>query len=211
MDTEEALEAAGVGYAIDDVVGTYTTEDGILIGYVSVNLLSQSAEKEAYLQEGIEDLRERCDLVLALCHWGVEHVNYLSDYQVEMAHQCVDWGADLVIGNHPHVLQGIELYNGKVICYSLGNFCFGANRNPDDKETLIYQQTFTFVDGALQDMVDATILPCALSSHTSYNDYQPMLLTGEDGQTVISHVNEYSENYCESGIFFDEDGTLKTE
>lgn len=63
----------------------------------------------------------------------------------------IDWGADLLVGTHPHVLQGMELYNGKMICYSLGNFCFGGNRNPKDKDTAIYEQTFTFCDGGTAD------------------------------------------------------------
>lgn len=60
-----------------------------------------------------------------------------------LGRKCVDWGADLVLGSHPHVLQGIELYQGKFIVYSLANFCFGGNRNPKDKDTMIFQQQFT--------------------------------------------------------------------
>ena len=92
---------------------------------------------------------EGADLVIACCHWGIEGDHYPNDYQQKLAHQVIDWGADLLVGTHPHVLQGMELYNGKMICYSLGNFCFGGNRNPKDKDTAIYEQTFTFVDGVL--------------------------------------------------------------
>ena len=59
-----------------------------------------------------------------LPHWGVEHSTVLEDDQVEFAHQYIDAGADIVIGAHPHILQGVEYYNGKPILYSLGNFWF---------------------------------------------------------------------------------------
>ena len=65
---------------------------------------------------------------------------------MELAHLAIDEGADLVIGHHPHVLQGIEKYKGKYIAYSLGNFCFGGNKNPQDKDTMIFQQTFTVTE-----------------------------------------------------------------
>lgn len=207
IDTENALEEAGVVYGYNDHVGLYTTEDGVTIGIVSANLLSQSQEYEDYIQNGIAQLREQgAELIVACCHWGIEREYYPTEYQQETAHKIIDWGADLVIGNHPHVLQGIEMYDGKVICYSLGNFCFGGNRNPSDKETMIYQQTFTFVDGVLQPDVTAQIIPCRLSSITSRNDFQPTILTGEEKQEVIEHVNAYSAPYGD--VYADEEGRL---
>ena len=85
----------------------------------------------------------------------------------------IDAGADAVIGTHPHVLQGMEYYRGKPIIYSLGNFCFGGNKNPADKNTAIYQQAFTLINGELQQGIDAQIIPCTLSSVSSYNDFRP--------------------------------------
>lgn len=75
---------------------------------------------------------------------GIEKDTYPENYQQVLGRKCIDWGVDLVIGHHPHVLQGIEEYKGRYIIYSLANFCFGANRNPADKDTMIFQQTFTF-------------------------------------------------------------------
>lgn len=62
--------------------------------------------------------------------------------QQELARYTIDNGADLILGHHPHVVQGIEEYKGKFIVYSLGNFMFGGNRNPSDKDTFVFQQTF---------------------------------------------------------------------
>ena len=194
-------------YAFQDHIGTYTTEDGLVIGVVSANLLSMSSTYEDYLYNGISSLKEQgADVIIASCHWGIEREYYPNDYQRNLAHGLVDAGADLVIGSHPHVLQGVEVYNGKVICYSLGNFCFGANRNPNDKNTMIYQQTFTFVDGQMQTDINAGIIPCTLSSTDSCNDFKPTVASDERKQAIIDKVNEYSSPYSENS--FDSEGEL---
>jgi poly-gamma-glutamate synthesis protein (capsule biosynthesis protein) len=210
-DTFAAVEGAGVTYAISgewgDQYGLYETEKGIKIGFVSVNMVYEGAAVYTYLEEGLPALRQQgADLVFAVIHWGTEKEHTCSENQKELGRWCIDQGYDLVLGSHPHVLQGIERYNGKYIVYSLGNFCFGGNRNPDDKETMIFQQTFTFVDGVLQDDSSAVrVIPCRISSTTSKNDYCPVVLTGDDAAEVIGHLNEYSEEF---GIAFDEFGTV---
>ncbi len=209
-DTQSVLDTAGIVYGLNDHVGIYTADNVLTIGIVSTSMLSMSAEREAYIQDGIAQLREAgVDLVVACCHWGLERNYYPTDYQTTTAHKIIDWGADVVIGNHPHVLQGIEVYNGKVICYSLGNFCFGGNLNPADKDTAIYQQTFTFVDGVLQEDIDARIIPCTISSHSGYNDFQPAVASGDAKARIIGNMNTYSAPY--SKVSFDEEGQLLTE
>lgn len=207
IDTQNVLDEAGIVYGYNDIIGTYTTDEGITIGVVSANLLSQNADREEYIKNGIENLKEQgVSLIIACCHWGIEREYYPNDYQVNTAHKIIDWGADLLIGNHPHVLQGMELYNGKVICYSLGNFCFGGNKNPTDKNTAIYQQTFNFLDGQLQPDINACIIPCTLSSTQSANDFQPTVAENGKKQEIIDLMNTYSQNY--SNIGFYEDGKL---
>ncbi len=68
--------------------------------------------------------RTQSNFVVASIHWGTENVYYPSPVQIKAAHSLVDAGADIIIGHHPHVLQGIELYKGRLIAYSLGNFQF---------------------------------------------------------------------------------------
>lgn len=206
-DTQAVLDNARIVYGYNDKVGIYTTREGLTVGVVSASLLSQSTTYETYIQNGINTLKEEgVDIIVVCCHWGIEREYYPTGYQQTMAHNIIDWGADLVIGNHPHVLQGIEVYNGKVICYSLGNFSFGANKNPSDKNTMMYQQTFTFVDGVLQADIDAKIIPCTLSSASGYNDFQPTIAVDEKKQKIINNVNTYSSSY--SPIYFDEEGNL---
>lgn len=212
-DTVKTLEEAGIPYAFDDNLGIYETQ-GIRIGWVSVNEVALGYGVEKLLEDGINRLKEEgVNLILACCHWGIEGDNYPEDYQKKLGRKCIDWGADLVIGHHPHVLQGIDQYQGKYIIYSLANFCFGANRNPADKDTMIFQQTFTFQKdtedsyGPAQPQ-EARIIPCSVSSVTSRNDFKPTPLTGEDWNRVIGRINEYSSEY---GVSVDEEGVLSYE
>lgn len=204
-DTVAALKGAGIHYAYEEISGIYETK-GIQIGFVSVNESSQGRAVEKILQSEIAELRENgADLILACCHWGTEQENYPEDYQRELGKKCIDWGADLVIGHHPHVLQGVEEYQGKYIVHSLANFCFGANRNPADKDTMIFQQTFTFVDGQKQNTRDIRVIPCSVSSVSSRNDYRPTPAEGEEAIRIINRINEYSSEF---GVRLTEDGVL---
>lgn len=206
-DTKSVLDEAGIIYGLNEHVATYTTESGIVIGIVSSNMLWQDEAHANYVKDGIAALREQgANLVIVSCHWGIEGDHYANGYQVDMAHQIIDWGADLLIGTHPHVLQGVELYKGKVICYSLGNFCFGGNRNPQVKDTAVYQQTFTFVDGVLQADINADMIPYSISSTTSRNDFRPTKAEGDRKHRIIADLNDYSSSY--SNICFDEEGKL---
>ncbi len=204
-DTVAALDDAGIAYAYDSHLGVYETK-GIRIGFVAVNEVGQGAGVEKYLREGIGLLQEEgADLILACCHWGVERENYPEEYQQSLGKQCIDWGADLVLGHHPHVLQGIEEYKGKYIVYSLGNFCFGANRNPADKDCIIFQQTFTFLDGEQQTDTEARVIPCSISSVSNRNDYKPTPAGDDEARRILDRMNEYSMQF---GVQLDEEGYI---
>ncbi|MDE7223612.1 MAG: CapA family protein [Acetatifactor sp.] len=205
-DTVAALEAEDIVYAYDRNVGIYETEKGIRIGIVSVNEVAWGLGSEQLLADGIGELQEQgVDLILACCHWGIERDNYPTENQKYLGRKCIDLGADLVIGHHPHVLQGVEEYNGRFIIYSLANFCFGANRNPADKDTMIFQQTFTFVDGVKQMDQQVQIIPCSVSSIRERNNFQPTPVQGEEAARIIGRINTYSEGF---GTAFAEDGTF---
>nr|WP_316244869.1 CapA family protein [Paenibacillus antibioticophila] len=87
----------------------------------------------------IEEARDQADLVLVVVHWGKERTVELEKHQTELAHAYIDAGADLVIGGHPHVLQGLESYKGKWIAYSTGNFIFTKSKDPNTWETAVFQ------------------------------------------------------------------------
>jgi poly-gamma-glutamate capsule biosynthesis protein CapA/YwtB (metallophosphatase superfamily) len=91
----------------------------------------------------IAKLRPRVNFVVVNLHWGEELAEQPDSAQIALAHAIIDAGADLVIGHHPHILQGIEYYRGKMIAYSLGNFIFGGNAKSANCITAILKSRFT--------------------------------------------------------------------
>jgi poly-gamma-glutamate capsule biosynthesis protein CapA/YwtB (metallophosphatase superfamily) len=85
-------------------------------------------EDKARLTSDIAAARKRADIVVCAFHWGVSRGHMkIAEYQIELAHHAIDCGADIIFGHHPHVLQGVEVYRGKAIFYSLGNFTFAQH------------------------------------------------------------------------------------
>lgn len=93
--------------------------------------------------EAIQQARGQADLVIVIAHWGKEREDYPVDHQMELSRAYINAGADLVIGGHPHVLQGFEQYNEKWIAYSLGNFIFTRSHDPKTWETMVLQASCT--------------------------------------------------------------------
>lgn len=194
-DTKNYLNEASIGYfGYDD----YYVKDikGIkcgFLGYRSLSLSMNNAEGQAKIKAAITHLKEQeqCQLVFVYYHWGIEKQYYANDDQRSLAHFTIDAGADAVIGSHPHVVQGTETYQNKPIIYSLGNFCFGGNRNPGDTDSMIYQLSYTF-KGSSQTGYQVNIIPCAISSSQGRNDYQPKLLSGSEAQRVLDKISKYS-------------------
>lgn len=192
-DTIGALDGAGIlnfGYERSASVEI----KGIKVTMFGYNLLSGREDTLKQMEKSVARAKmEGSNLVIVSFHWGKERQYSPLEYQTEAAHAAIDAGADLVLGHHPHVLQGIEKYRGRYICYSLGNFCFGGNKNPSDKDTMIFQQTFTFQNGNLLDDDNIEIIPCSLSSSSAKNDYQPTVLKGSERERVMKKIQDMSE------------------
>ena len=169
--------------------------NGINVGLLGYNGLSENYTKENLdnMKRDIESLKKEADMVAVYFHWGVEKSYSPNQIQKDFAYNAIDYGSDLVIGSHPHVLQGIEEYNGRYIAYSLGNFCFGGNKNPSDKDSMIYQQTFNFEDNKLVSIDIPKVIPCSISSTKSRNDYKPTVLHGSEGERVLNKIKSISE------------------
>lgn len=82
----------------------------------------------AAMEMDVKNLRDQVDIVVVSCHWGVSGSNQVQDYQRAIGRAAISAGADIVIGHHPHVIQGIEIWQGRPIFYSLGNFAFDWER-----------------------------------------------------------------------------------
>ena len=99
----------------------------------------------------------------------------------------------------------LPIYQGKFIVYSLGNFCFGANRNPPDKDCMIFQQTFTFREGEKQEDRAVRVIPCSVSSVSGRNDYKPTPAEGEEFRRILDKINDCCSVF---EVEFDDEGYL---
>jgi poly-gamma-glutamate capsule biosynthesis protein CapA/YwtB (metallophosphatase superfamily) len=148
LDTIRHLDNSGISYVgagknLDDArKGRCTNIRGIEIRFLSYTqfcnsrFASLAAEYPGILPldrklmaEDVKAARERAQYVFVALHWGFENQPNVHPRQIEIAHLLIDAGADCIIGHHPHVPHAIEIYKGKPIFYSLGNFIFGHNRD----------------------------------------------------------------------------------
>lgn len=134
-----------------------------------------------YLKEDIPKLRKMVDYVIVVFHWGVEKSVSLKDYQKEMGHMAIDLGADAVVGHHPHVLQGIELYKGHPIAFSLGNFCFGTWTDAVWDSAIL---KLFFSQGVF---LKAEVLPILINNNKV--QMQPRPLTGKDALKSLNWLS----------------------
>ena len=155
----------------------------VMLGAVCVGTKIDKGVLDALLAD-IRRFKSSDNAVIVNVHWGLEGFEYPEKFQREAAHAMIDAGADLVVGHHPHILQGIEQYRGRYIAYSLGNFCFGGNASAGAPETLILRARLGR-DGGGMTVTGISVVPCYISSAgASRNNYQPMLCFGTDGDAV---------------------------
>ncbi|OCT11938.1 hypothetical protein A8709_29180 [Paenibacillus pectinilyticus] len=131
--------------------------------------------------EAIQKAKATADLVVVVAHWGVERDDNPDKYQKELAHRYIDAGADLVVGGHPHVMQGFEQYKGKWIAYSLGNFIFTTNDTPKTWETVIMEAACT-----KDKSCDIHLVPILTKSAL------PTLMNAEDGTKLFQRLSQIS-------------------
>lgn len=162
FDTMDILDRnnilhTGAGRNIDDARKPAIIErNGLRIGFLAYSDMAElvfagdpylrySAEKDKSgvlprkyetIKEDIEKLRSQVDILAVSLHWGVEESFTIPPEQVEFAHKLIDDGVDVILGHHPHQFQGIEMYKGKPIIYSMGNFLFDQN-DPENMESFI--------------------------------------------------------------------------
>lgn len=168
-DTQSALDDAGVAGIADAQSYMYETERGLVIGVCAYY------SGDVNIRATIASLREKgAQIIVASFHFGTEGSYYPSVTQISRAHAAIDYGADIVFGHHTHVLQKVESYKGGMIYYSLGNFSFGGNRNPSDRDTAIIRQHVTVSEDGAVSLDETELVPFCMSSSPSGNNFQPM-------------------------------------
>lgn len=135
-------------------------------------------------REGLKAIaaaKKKADLVIVIVHWGKERVEQYDTLQQELGHSFIDAGADLVMGGHPHVLQGIEPYKGKWIAYSTGNFIFTRSKTPATWETAVFQ-----AECSVKGECDLKLSPMDAELG------QPVPMNEADGQLLLNKVEGLS-------------------
>jgi len=121
--------------------------------------------------------RDSVDYVIVNLHWGNEKETIPKVEHVEFARQLIDMGVDVIVGHHPHVLQGVEYYQGGIIAYSLGNFIFGGNSR-HTYDTAILEISIK------NNLLSYGLLPVRIDNWRARN------LTGNDGAALVRMVND---------------------
>ena len=142
----------------------------------------------------IERYKRPGNIVIVVMHWGSELATVPFAWQQALARKFIDAGADAVVGHHPHVLQGIERYQGRYIAYSLGNFAFGGNSLAHNPDTIILRLRFQVREGKTSARA-ASIVPCWTASSRARNEagilrnnYQPKPVFGKAADRVAALV-----------------------
>jgi poly-gamma-glutamate synthesis protein (capsule biosynthesis protein) len=138
------------------------------------------------IEKDIPRAKKNSDFVVVSIHWGQELRETPKDYQVALAHKFIDLGADLVLGHHPHIVQGIEIYKGVPILYSLGNFTF-ASYSENAKESMIALITLNKREKKIKKI---EIVP--INVYNAVVEFNPVPLSGNSKKAFFQKLSELS-------------------
>lgn len=152
----------------------------IRVGFLAYNDVGAKEDGVSWadpnvMEKEIQELRNKVDVVVVSTHWGEEYTATPLSRQKKIAHLLVDSGADLILGNHPHWIQPVEIYQGKYIVYAHGNTIFDQMWSEETKIGVIGKYTFSGMR-----FINVEFIP------TYIQDYgQPILLTGDAKEKVL--------------------------
>lgn len=215
-DTLSLLEEHGIGFSgagknLEDAAKPYIAQvNGIKIAffaycdviidspfYAGINKRGIALLDLTLIKRDFAKYKNCVDIIIASLHWGTEHFSYPSPQQIKTAHTLVDWGASLIIGHHPHVIQSLERYRNAYIFYSLGNFLFSdiewtwqnekgeirnsrIKRKRKNKESIIASATIS-----KKGVESIQFIPCVIN-----DNYQAEINYNSD---ILNRLNKLSE------------------
>jgi len=188
--TRRALTRAGVSYSGYGSLHVFE-KDGVRIGFAGIRETIYHQRRQRIAEEIAALRAEGCRYVVYTLHFGNEYEPRHNELQTQMAREAVDAGADLVIGHHPHVVQGIEEYGKGLIAYSLGNLVFGGNLELSTFDGLLLQVTLDFDRGELL-QTQARLIPILTSGAAPANDFRPVVAQGSDKERILEAVRSDS-------------------
>lgn len=196
---ENSIDYVGGSHSKDENRAVIIERNGIRLGFLGYTSgrwrvpkeIAINKIKEAEILRDIAELKKSCDHVIVSLHWGIEHVHYPSPDQIDLAHRIIDQGASVILGHHPHALQGIEEYHGSLIAYSLGNFQFHTESPFEGvNKTIIFSIVFNS-----REVQRYSTIPCVID-----NNYQPTLELKSQGEELSSFLSEISRPLEEGTI-----------
>ncbi|MFG3339477.1 CapA family protein [Glycomyces sp. NPDC048151] len=214
-ETQDAAEAAGMQVSgIKDEVCLVETESGLtvgIVGFAPYSFYTDLRDLDA-VAALVASAKEQADIVVATAHVGAEgtdhrHVpegveNYIGEDRGntrEFVHTCIDNGADIFVGHGPHVLRGIEWYNGKLIVHSLGNFGGGqglfATDGPLGRSAVL---TVTIRE-------DGTLTAANVTATRMDGDGYPQ---PDEDNGAFDDFNELADDFGDAGVTVGDDGAL---
>lgn len=186
------VEVDGIRYAFlgaDDIASFYWAGENSVgenrFSYSGVDGIDIDKEK---VQADIANAKSIADKVIVYMSWGVEYTNYATDHQQELAHLLIDSGVDLVLASHPHWVQSMEIYNGKLIVYSMGNLIFDQTHTDPTREAVYLN--LNFLNGDLVNVELVPILTCGY--HFGANNLAYDVLAGKMTYAEVDAMNESS-------------------
>lgn|GEM_PF-606419 len=191
-DCQQILDDAGVQWAYNSRYFVFE-RNGIRFAVFSFRRYYMEVYYQ-WLESAIPQVKQQqdVDFVIVCLHHGEEYEVRHNDHdQTRFARHAIDSGADLVVGTHPHVLQGIEIYKERLILYSLGNFSFGGNNRPYEASvpTAVVQVLLTFdPDSRGLYATQYTIWPFHATGTVPYSNYQPVPVTGTDALEIMAII-----------------------
>ena len=186
-DTKAALESAGICWFDVNASAMWENSEGLRIGFIGVDGSLSGNRNKAFIRQAQRLRAYGCAVVITVMHAGEEYsCTPPSKYQKQITDRAVPY-SDLIIGHHPHVVQGYTVLDGVPVVYSLGNCVFGGNTRPKDLDALSVQAVLHFTDGA-PDRMDLHFYPISVTSDSRYNNYSPRLLSGKDAERVLKKM-----------------------
>lgn len=187
-ETQELLARHGIAWADRHRLAVLDAR-GLRFGFLAFNGVGEAFDRAA-IRDAIATARRQVDVLVVAFHWGMEYVDVpepapgiAPDDPVEIAHLAVDAGADLVLGNHPHWVQAVEVYRGKFIAYAHGNFIFDQMWSYETRVGVIGR--YTFYD---RELVRVEFVPVVIEDYA-----RPRPLQGLEAQAVLDGMRRASE------------------
>lgn len=191
-ETVALLEANKLGWSGFGHLNTQNVK-GVKFGFLAFNGIGTPINRDAVPSE-IKESKKKVDVLVVSIHWGDEYVltprkygDIAPDDPREIGHLMIDSGADLIIGNHPHTVQGIELYKEKLITYAHGNFIFDQTWSKETQEGVVGEYTF-YISEPQSQALKAKLVQVKFHPILVDVSYQPRFLSEKEGAHILDRM-----------------------